>query len=778
MTRDAVIQRLAQPAHDQPLRIHLIGVAGSGMSGLASLCLALGHKVSGSDRVATSETTRLESVGLTFSCPHSAEAVAGVDAVIFSSAVKEGNKAYDGSIACGVPLLRRAEALAAIMQNKKGIVVAGTHGKTTSSALMAHVLRVGGLHPSHYVGAEIPLLGTNAHWDHEGEYLVAEGDESDGSLVNFHPAITLLLNVEEEHLDHYRGLNEIMAVFRQCLRQTTGFVVYCGDDTNARIVGVELGDRGFSYGLDRDCDYAAGVISSDGQSSQFSVFHRGELLGRVELNIPGQHNVLNAMGVIAIAIELGVDFQSITQALSTFRGARRRFDRKYTSPHYHIVDDYGHHPTEVAATLQTARSQNPDRLVVLFQPHRYSRTQKLADAFGKAFAEADVVLVTEIYPASEAPIPGVSGQTIIDAIQAHSPDVETILVEDNATAHWDVGQVLQRGDLLLTLGAGDVHLVGKQLAKDLEVLEALNEVMDGEHGLSKLYEPMSKHTTLRVGGPAQYWIEPHSFQALSAAIRYAKSNQLPYRVVGRGSNLLVKDGGISGVVLHPVKGEFGKIEVNGDLIEAGVGARFKTLTGAARGAGLGGFEWMEGIPGNVGGGLRMNAGAMGTATFDQVVSVTYLDGESGEIRSKKGEDFASQYRNVPELQSNLALSAVFKGAPAEREAIDSQLALSKDKRKNSQPVGPSAGCVFKNPESVPAGQLVDELGFKNHRVGRARVSQVHGNFIVNDGDATATDVLNLIAEIKVKAAADRTIALETEVQILGDDKPTPNQFVR
>ena len=172
--------------------------------------------------------------------------------------------------------------------------------------------------------------------------------------------------------------------------------------------------------------------------------------------------------------------------------------------------------------------------MVLFQPHRYSRTQKLADAFGKAFEAADVVLVTELYAASEAPIPGVTGQTIIDAIQAHSPDVETILVEDNATAHWAVGQVLRRGDLLLTLGAGDVHLVGKQLAKDLEVLESLNEVMEAEHGPSKLYEPMAKHTTMRVGGPAQYWIEPHSFQALSAAIRYAKTNQLPVRVIAVG----------------------------------------------------------------------------------------------------------------------------------------------------------------------------------------------------------------------------------------------------
>jgi UDP-N-acetylmuramate--alanine ligase len=321
-------------------------------------------------------------------------------------------------------------------------------------------------------------------------------------------------------------------------------------------------------------------------------------------------------------------------------------------------------------------------------------------------------------------------------------------------------------------------LVGKQLAKDLEVLEALNEVMDSAHGPSKLYEPMSRHTTLRVGGPAQYWVEPHTFTAFAAATRYAKSNQLPVRVIGRGSNLLVKDGGITGVVVHPVKGEFSKIDVNGDQIEAGVGARFKTLAGAARSAEIGGFEWMEGIPGNVGGGLRMNAGAMGTATFDQVVSVTCLDRETGETCQKAGADFAYQYRSVPELEGNFALSAVFKGTSSSREAIDAQLELSKDKRKGSQPVGPSAGCIFKNPEAVPAGQLVDELDFKNHRAGRARVSQVHGNFIVNDGDATATDVLNLIAEIKAKASADRSIVLETEVQILGEDQPTPNQFVR
>ena len=777
MTREDVIQALAQPAHHSPLRIHLIGVAGSGMSGLASLFLGLGHRVSGSDRVTSGETARLESLGLLFSSPHSAEAVAGAELVVYSSAVKPGNLAYDAALASGVVMLRRAEALSAIMGAKKSILVAGTHGKTTTSALLAHVLRVGGVHPSHYVGAEIPLLGVNACYDAEGDYFVAEGDESDGTLVHFHPEITVLLNIEEEHLDFYRDLDQIRQVFSQLVGQTHRLTVYCGEDANASQVG-QLGEKAVSYGWDRSFDYSAGVLGANAQSSQFSVFHRGELLGRLELNIPGKHNVLNALSVVAVAVEIGVSFPSLVRALGTFRGARRRFDRRYASPQYLIVDDYGHHPTEIAATLEAARSQGPERVVVLFQPHRYTRAQRLATAFGRAFAQADLVFVTEIYPACETPIPGISGQTVVDAIQGESPEVDVSLIADNAQAHWIIGRALHRGDLLLTLGAGDVHLVAKQLAKDLEILEALDELMAGSRGPSHLYEPMAPHTTLRVGGPAQYWVEPQSFKALAEAVLYARQNQLPVHVLGRGSNLLVKDGGIPGIVIHPARGAFGKIEARATQIEAGAGARFKALTGAARTAGLGGFEWMEGIPGNVGGGLRMNAGAMGSATFDQVVSVKYLDRESGQIREKAGEDFARHYRNVPELRENIALSAVFRGTPDAPDAIDARLQRSRDERKASQPVGPSAGCIFKNPDGIPAGQLVDELGLKNHRLGRARVSNVHGNFIVNDGAATATEVLALIEEIQSEARTARSIHLETEIQIVGQDPPPPHQFVR
>ncbi|MEM7385891.1 MAG: UDP-N-acetylmuramate dehydrogenase, partial [Verrucomicrobiota bacterium] len=476
------------------------------------------------------------------------------------------------------------------------------------------------------------------------------------------------------------------------------------------------------------------------------------------------------------ATEIGVDFEAIRQALKTFRGARRRFDRKYASRHFTIIDDYGHHPTEIEATLQTARELNPGRLVCLFQPHRYSRTQRLAEEFGQAFRQADVVFVSDVYAASEAPISGVSGQTIVDAIESQVEDIEVHYLPVKGETHWAVGHALRPGDLLITLGAGDIHKVGTRLAADLEVLEALEEAMGEEHGPSRLYESMARHTTLRVGGPAQYWIEPRSVRAFSAAVRYGRCNHLPIRVVGRGSNLLVKDGGIPGLVIHPNKGDFSKIEVRGEELEAGAGARFKNVAGVARSAGLAGFEWMEGIPGNVGGSLRMNAGAMAVETFDQVVRVTCLDPDTLEAVEKTPDAFEVHYRNVPDFDQFYALSAVFKGTKSEIDEINALMEESKEKRRSSQPVGASAGCIFKNPDIMGAGQLVDELGLKNHRVGSARVSEIHGNFIVNEGEASAAEVLQLIGEIQEMASEKRQTVLETEVQILGVDRPEPNVF--
>ncbi|MEZ5302622.1 MAG: UDP-N-acetylmuramate dehydrogenase [Verrucomicrobiales bacterium] len=400
------------------------------------------------------------------------------------------------------------------------------------------------------------------------------------------------------------------------------------------------------------------------------------------------------------------------------------------------------------------------RIVCLFQPHRYTRTQLLCAEFATAFDEADALFVADIYPASEPPIPGVTGKLISDAVAEGGAVAESEFAGPKGNARLRCGNALRPGDVFITLGAGDIHEVGTRIAADLKKLEAIRAAMDDAEGKVKLYEPMSRHTTLRVGGPADFWIEPATESGFARAVKFLRAEGIPLRVIGRGSNLLVKDGGIRGAVLHPGKGEFESISASGDQISAGVGARFKAVAYAAREAGLGGFEWMEGIPGNVGGGLRMNAGAMGAETFDQVVSVRYIDGATGEIKEKTGAEFAYQYRFVPDLLENFAVAATFSGVPAERGGIDEKLLASRTKRRESQPVAPSAGCIFKNPGPIPAGKLVDELGLKNRHVGAARVSEVHGNFIVNDGGATAADVLTLIDQIKAAAREARGIELE------------------
>ena len=745
-------------------RVHLVGVAGSGMSGLAALLIELGHVVSGSDKVSSMETDRLHRLGLRFDEQHLPEHAAAAELVVFSSAIKTDNRVLVRARDLAKPIARRAEALAALMLAKRGIVVAGMHGKTTTSAMTAHVLREGGLHPSHYVGAEIPILGTNAHWDTRGEWFVAEGDESDGTLALFNPEHTLVLNVEEEHLDFYADLAAIEKVFARLIEQTNGTVFYNIDDAStARLCATRK--KRISFGFSDTADYRGGDVDLHAFHSNFCVYSRGEKLGEVLLNVPGQHNVHNAIGVVALATELGITFDKIANSLRRFEHARRRFEIKYASERFLLVDDYAHHPTEIRATLKTARAVGRKRVLTMFQPHRYSRTKALCKEFAGAFENADRIVVTDVYPASEPPIPGVSGQTIVDEMVRHGhrganyqPQFERV--------HWDIGNTLDVGDLVLSLGAGNIHEQLSILAADLVIAEQLKAIV-GETGKVRLYEPLSKHTTLRVGGPAQFWVEPQSEKVFAELIRFCSDENLPLFVMGRGSNLLVRDGGLRGVVVHPCGGDFDKIEVNGCEITAGAGAKLREVAYAGKTAGIGGLEWMEGIPGAVGGGLRMNAGAMGAQTFENVVRVRYLDA-NGEAHTKTRDELEVHYRNFPLLEKKFAVSAVFRGSPAPLEEIARKLEASQQKRRTSQPVAKSAGCIFKNPDSCPAGKLIDELGLKNSRVGKARVSEVHGNFIVNDGDATASDVLELIDRIKATARAKRGIELETEVQIVGE----------
>jgi len=756
--------RLEQLLKSGPQKIHLIGVCGSGMSGLARLLLAQGHRISGSDLVSEANAASYVPEGVQYFEGHKASHIDHVALVVFSSAIAAENPERRAAQEKNILTVRRAECLVVLADMKSAYVVAGSHGKTTTSSMLTHVLRQADANPSHYIGAQVPLLGANALWT-TGAPFVVEADESDGTLALFAPHASLILNIEEEHLDFYHDIEEIVQVFATLCDRTSGPIVYCADDKNAMLLCSHC-EKGVSYGVSELATYRALDVRLENFASRFSVLRRGQLLGEVLLGVPGAQNVANALGVVALATELGIAWNQIVSALAEFRGAARRFEVKYHSADYMVVDDYAHHPTEVKATLAAAKNSGWKRVLALFQPHRYSRTKALMGEFAGAFHDADEVFITEIYAASEAAMAGVTGEHLAEAVRG----------DNHTKVHYEptlgrlraaVNAALQPGDLVITLGAGDIHRVALHLAQGLTWFTKLSALIKPDSVL-KRDEPLHKHTTMRIGGPAQLWFEPADEDDLKLGLRFAHDRGIPVTFIGRGSNLLIRDGGILGLCVHLGRPYFSRIEVEGEYVTVGAGARLKQIVADARKHDLGGFEFMEGIPGNLGGALRMNAGAMQGWTMEVVENVRSID-TLGHVHEVKKADMEIHYRSVPHFQTHIAVSARLKGKPSSKEEINEKLKAYSGKRWTSQPAAPSAGCIFKNPGPMPAGKLIDELGLKNLSVGPARVSEVHGNFIVNDGGATAEDVLQLISLIQSRAREARQIDLNTEVIVLGEE---------
>jgi UDP-N-acetylmuramate--L-alanine ligase/UDP-N-acetylenolpyruvoylglucosamine reductase len=754
-----LVERLSQP----DLHIHLLGVSGSGMSGLARLLLDRGYAVTGSDLQETATVRELIAKGLRFYQGHDSGRTEGIDLIAYSSAISPTNIERVSAREVGIPQVRRADLLAALTRAKRCLVVAGTHGKTTTSAMLTMALQEAGFNPSFYIGADVPSLGRNAAWT-DGAWMVLEVDESDGSLSAFDPQAAIILNIEEEHLDHFESLEQIEEVFLSLAKRTSGRLVYCHDDPIAK--GALSGlPNAVGYGFGVEASWRVEDWETIGGGSTFYLEHAQTRIGPVRLTIPGRHNVSNAAAVLSMALGLGAGVEEVVRGLNRFGGASRRFEIKIEDRAAMIVDDYAHHPSEVRATLEAARARASGRVLAVFQPHRYSRTQALKDAFAGAFDQADAVVFTDIYPASEEPLPGVDGRTLPDAVRAAGhPAVEHVPSLKGAKAR--IAELMMPGDLVLVMGAGNVHWIASELGRELKEYVALRELADLED-IIRVFEPMRKHTTLRLGGPAQIWFEPASEESLIRVVSAAKEMGLPVTLIGRGSNLLVQDLGVRGLCVHLGRPYFQRIEVDGTSICAGGGARLKQIVSDARKAGLTGFEFMEGIPGNLGGALRMNAGAMGSWMFERVESIRVW-APDGTIRELTPEEMVVEYRNVPLLKDHVVLSAKLTGEPASETAVRERLAEFSQKRWSSQPAAPSAGCTFKNPGMIPAGKLIEELGLKGRSIGGARISPVHGNFIVNDGGATAADVLALMDLVRNTAEKERGISLEAEVIILGE----------
>ncbi|MGH7395023.1 MAG: UDP-N-acetylmuramate--L-alanine ligase, partial [Candidatus Methylomirabilales bacterium] len=436
-------------------RIHFVGIGGVGMSGIAEVLHNMGYEVSGSDAKASEVTGRLEALGIRVFIGHRAEQVAGADVVVRSSAVEVDNPEVLEAKQRLTPVIPRAEMLAELMRLKYGVAVAGTHGKTTTTSMVASVLARGGLDPTMVIGGRLKSLGSNARLG-RGDFLVAEADESDGSFLKLSPTIAVVTTVDEEHLDYYRDLEHIKETFLQFINKVPfyGSAILCLDQENIQALLPRVEKRFVTYGLKGQADLMARDITLKAMRSEFTVLRHHEPLGSLRLQVPGLHNVYNALAAVAVGLDLELAFPLIREGLEEFTGVDRRFQIKGTVRDILVVDDYGHHPAEIQATLAAAKAGFDRRVVVLFQPHRYTRTQKLLREFFTAFYQADVLLVTEIYAAGEAVIPGVSGRQIAEGVARHGHRDVTFVPDKGRLA----GAVLHRlapGDLVLTLGAGD-----------------------------------------------------------------------------------------------------------------------------------------------------------------------------------------------------------------------------------------------------------------------------------------------------------------------------------
>lgn len=766
-----------------PRTAHLVGVAGSGMSGLAHLLAQRGHRVTGSDIGEDFDAAAMRRAGIVRYRGHSAAHIEKTDFVCYSSAIPTDNAELVEAQRQGIPLVRRARALAALVPPQKALLVSGTHGKTTTTSMIAHILAHAGEDPSFYIGAFVSDLGGSARGG-QGKHFVIEADESDGTMSEFAPHDLVVLNVEAEHLDFYADLAAIERVFHALASRASGRVLYCADDPGAARIGSVL-PNAVAWSVEEPsaegAEWNAARIRLEATGSAFTACRGGEALGEVRLRVPGRHNVSNALGALAMATGAGVPFAKAAEALATFSGARRRFERLFESGRFLLVDDYAHHPSEVRATIRAARQVRPGRILAVFQPHRYSRTRALHAEFGAALHEADRVFLADVYAASETPIEGVDGALVARDVAAQ-PGRDPSSVTWNSSM-WrlkdGLGAELREGDTVLVMGAGNIQSMARRLAGELRTHDELARLL-GPGGTIRLYEPMAKRTSMRVGGPARLWIEPEGERDLSAVLRRCSEGRetaaddpetrrlYGVTVVGRGSNLLVRDAGISGVTIHLGQQAFRSVEVRGQRIRAGGGARLKQVVAAARAAGLGGLEFLEGIPGTVGGALRMNAGAMGSSAFDVVSRVRRVT-LRGEIAERAPEELKPAYRDCPGLQGCLVLWAEFQGSPTPVAEIDARIRAFEEKRWSSQPVAACAGCIFKNPTDGSAGKLIDEVGLKGLTFGAARVSEVHANFIVNDGGASATEILTLVGMVRERVRAARGIDLELEMVVLGDD---------
>jgi UDP-N-acetylmuramate--alanine ligase len=449
-------------------KIHFIGIGGAGMSAIAKVLLQMGYIVSGSDLAKSETTNKLEKMGAHIFLGHSEENLRDSQAIVISTAIPEANPEVGLAREKKIPIFHRADIVAYLMLQYKGIAVAGAHGKTTTTSMIAVMLEHAGVDPTVIIGGEVDYLNGNAKLG-SGQYLVAEADESDGSFLKFSPHIAVVTNIENDHMDFYKTMENILHTFKRFLHKlpsSTGVGILCFDNAHIRDLVHEVDRPYISYGIDHNAQYMARNLNTQGATSTYDVYHEEELLGSIKINVPGRHNVANSLAAVVVGLSIGLTFMEIAEGLSYFQGAKRRFQTKARINGVWVIDDYAHHPTEIMTTLLAARQTEPKRLICVFQPHRYSRTAFLRKEFGSAFKPSDILVLTDVYSAGEAPIPGITGEVLKEEVERQTSKKVIYIADKDKIARY-LSEIVEPGDLVITMGAGNVYRVGEEL---IEVL--------------------------------------------------------------------------------------------------------------------------------------------------------------------------------------------------------------------------------------------------------------------------------------------------------------------
>lgn len=755
------------------------------MSAIAHVLLEMGHNVSGSDLSSNGVTRKLEAIGGRVFTGHRAENIPdGTDTLVYSSSIDKANPEIAEASRRKVRVIHRAQMLGEIFNKKDGIAVAGTHGKTTTTSLVAVMLRNAGVDPTALIGGEVKAFDGNAKLG-SGRYVVAEADESDSSFHHLKPLYAVITNIELEHLDHFKGLDGILGSYRSFVRKVkrSGKVFYnISDDNIASVLkGLSVGRE--SFGFSDRADMYALDIKMDGFRTSFKCYYKGKELGTVRLSIPGRHNVLNAMAAILVGLGLGLSFNKIAAAIVDFDGAKRRFQLRADAGGVMLIEDYAHHPTEIRSVLDSCRNWKRRRIVAIFQPHRYTRTKFLADEFGRCFDGVDKLILTDIYAASEKAIKGVSARTILDRVRKNGIEDAVMLKKDDIASH--VMKIKRRGDIILVMGAGDIKTVADSLAgligrgpgagsgaagypADSGVVKELRR---GLKGVVRTGEMLSRHTSLRIGGPADIWIEPKSVADLKKALTFVREHKIRYFVIGNGSNLLASDDGFRGALISLGSAAFKSIKISGTGVRVGAGFGLPKLVRLACENGLAGLESLVGIPGTVGGAIYMNAGGHANPAYrnigSMVESLKVID-DNGKTRVLKPNRIRFGYRSS-NLGSFVIVEALLRLEKGDsRDLTASSLRFLKMKREKHVLDMPNAGCVFKNPPKFhfTCGQMIDMLKLKGKRIGGAEISDRHANFIINRGGASYKDMMKLVDFVRGKVRENYNIDLELEVKVI------------